>query len=106
MPVFSHLRKSEAKITVELPEQIDDIIVDEEVNVLQHEQFLARLKKAIDKLPEQRKKILEMAAYGNMSYKEIAETLDISLNTVKTQMSRAYRSLKGRTDRENNCFYS
>ncbi|TKG97043.1 RNA polymerase sigma-70 factor [Puteibacter caeruleilacunae] len=92
--VFSHLRKPEAKITLELPEEVNEIIVDEEVNVLQHEQFLARLKKAIDKLPDQRKKILEMAAYGNMSYKEIAETLDISLNTVKTQMSRAYRSLK------------
>ena len=30
----------------------------------------------------------------SMSYKEIAEQLDISVNTVKTQMKTAYKKIK------------
>ena len=48
----------------------------------------------IEKLPEQRRKILELAAFKGKTYAEIAGILDISVNTVKTQISRAYRYLR------------
>ena len=48
----------------------------------------------IEKLPYQRRKILEMAVFDSMTYTEIAEKLGISRNTVKTQIARAYRFLK------------
>ena len=72
----------------------------EEYN-LEKEETILRIGKLIDELPEQRKKILEMAAFQGKSYREIAEILDISVNTVNTQMSRAYRFLRDRLTAEN-----
>ena len=54
----------------------------------------ALLYLAVKKLPEQCRRILELAVFESLSYKEIADTLHITRNTVKTQMGRAYRSLK------------
>lgn len=54
----------------------------------------ARLYNALEKLPEQRRRILEMAVFESCSYAQIAEKLHISVNTVKTQIGRAYRFLK------------
>ncbi len=54
----------------------------------------AVLYAAIDKLPQQCRRILELAAFDSLSYDQIAEKLEISRNTVKTQMARAYRFLR------------
>ena len=54
----------------------------------------ARLYIAMEKLPEQRRRILELAVFELNSYAQIAEKLGISVNTVKTQLGRAYRFLK------------
>ena len=58
----------------------------------------ARLYNALERLPEQRKRILELAVFESCSYAQIAEKLDISINTVKTQIGRAYRFLKEELD--------
>jgi len=58
----------------------------------------ALLYTALEKLPEQRYRILEMAVFESCSYAGIAERLNISVNTVKTQMGRAYRFLKEELD--------
>jgi RNA polymerase sigma-70 factor (ECF subfamily) len=54
----------------------------------------ARLYLAVKKLPDQCRNILEMAVYESMKYQEIADKLNISRNTVKTQMGRAYKYLR------------
>jgi RNA polymerase sigma-70 factor (family 1) len=54
----------------------------------------AKLYLAVKKLPDQCRKVLELAIFESLTYKEIAEKLHISRNTVKTQMGRAYRTLK------------
>jgi len=58
----------------------------------------ARLYCALEKLPEQRRRILELAVFESFTYAQIAENLRISVNTVKTQMGRAYRFLKEELD--------
>ena len=58
----------------------------------------ARLYHAMEKLPEQRRRILEMAAFESRTYAQIADRLGISINTVKTQMGRAYQFLKEELD--------
>lgn len=58
----------------------------------------ARLYKALEKLPEQRRRILELAVFESFTYAQIAEKLQISINTVKTQIGRAYRFLKEELD--------
>ena len=63
---------------------------------LQKDETILQVYKLIEELPGQRRKILELAAFQGMTYKEIAETLHISVNTVKTQMTRAYLFLRER----------
>jgi RNA polymerase sigma-70 factor, ECF subfamily len=64
-----------------------------------HESLLARelennIAIAIDKLPAQCKKIFELSRSEGLKYSEIATTLNISVKTVETQMSRALKSLR------------
>jgi RNA polymerase sigma-70 factor, ECF subfamily len=58
------------------------------------EQIENDLNKAIDSLPNQCKKIFYLCRFQGLSYPEIAEQLDISVSTVKTQMLRAIEKLK------------
>jgi RNA polymerase sigma-70 factor (ECF subfamily) len=52
------------------------------------------LLKAIDELPDRCKKIFVMATIEKKKYTEVADMLGISVNTVKVQVSKAYRILK------------
>lgn len=69
-------------------------IPDEVQNPLKDAGILNQLYEAINKLPAQRRLILKMAAFEGKTYAQIADELQISVNTVKTQMSRAYKFLK------------
>lgn len=53
-----------------------------------------RLQELIDRLPESRRKIFISYVIYGQSYSEIAENNGVSVNTVKTQMKRAYRFLR------------
>ena len=48
----------------------------------------------IDRLPETSRMIVTLHAFGQMSHKEIARKLDISVNTSMSQFSRAKRLLE------------
>jgi RNA polymerase sigma-70 factor (ECF subfamily) len=48
----------------------------------------------INKLPEKRQQIFRLSREKGLSYKEIAETLNVSVNTVDTQIKRAIKFLK------------
>ncbi len=74
-----------------LPDLPDDEAID-------HYDIYVELHAAIQKLPEQRRKILQLAAFESLTYKEIAIRLNISVSTVKTQMVRAYQFLKEELD--------
>jgi RNA polymerase sigma-70 factor (family 1) len=91
--IIDHYRIKQLNITgVEVfPEIADESYFDEQ------KQY-ANLYKAMEKLPEQRRKILELAVFEKLTYNEIGEKLGISRNTVKTQIGRAYRFLKETLD--------
>ena len=59
---------------------------------------LKRLEKdvtaSVEKLPDRCKEIFILSRYELLSYTEISERLNISVNTVKTQISRALDSLR------------
>lgn len=91
--IIDHYRVKQE--SVELLDELPDIPNEKDFD---EQQRYAKLYKAILKLPEQRKKILELAVFDSLTYQEIADKLDISKNTVKTQISRAYRFLKESLD--------
>lgn len=94
--IYSYMRSPESR-----REDIDTIIgklenIPIEEYDLEKDETIFHVYKLIEELPEQRKKIIELAAFKGMTYKEIAKMLDISVNTVKTQMARAYLFLRDR----------
>ncbi|MFF5380068.1 RNA polymerase sigma-70 factor [Pedobacter suwonensis] len=64
-----------------------------ENNEIKHQRYI-KIVELIQKLPESRQNIFIMHAVDNMSYAEIAMKQNISINTVKTQLSRAYSALR------------
>jgi len=51
------------------------------------------VRSVIAKLPKRQKATLVMSYYQKLTYREVAEVLDCSIGTVKTQMFRALRTL-------------
>lgn len=74
------------EITIDL---IDSDVEDEDLQELK-----ILLLKAIDELPDRCKKIFVMATLEKKKYTEVADMFGISVNTVKVQVSKAYRILK------------
>ena len=67
------------------PEIIDQLISEE---------LEARLNTALNDLPPQARKIFILSRFEQLSYSEIADSLEISVNTVKTQMKRTLSKLR------------
>lgn len=53
-----------------------------------------KIESLVDKIPQARKEIFISHVVEGLSYNEIAENYNISINTVKTQMKRAYAFLR------------
>ena len=95
--IVSQARKSKHELLIgsdNLPDVPDEVTIS-------NQDYYAALYRAIQKIPGQRRKILELAAFESFTYKEIAIQLGISVNTVKTQMGRAYQFLKEELDPNN-----
>lgn len=56
-------------------------------------EFRREINQAISKLPDKRKEVILQAMAG-LTVEEIAENLNISVNTVKTQKKKAYATLR------------
>jgi len=54
----------------------------------------SKLNNALDDLPPQSRKIFLMNRFDQLSYSDIAKELNISVNTVKTQIKRALKKLR------------
>lgn len=74
----------EAQIYAEIPE----VELDEEV--------VQKIYAAIDELPEQARQIFKRCVIDGLKYKEVALEMGITVNTVNTQMKRAYKYLRQR----------
>lgn len=68
-------------------------ISDAVFDTLYTEQAEEELSTAIENLPEKCRQIFQMCRQEHLSYSEVAERLDLSTSTVKTQMSRAIDKL-------------
>lgn len=79
--------------TIGLPEitEITGIWEDEE---LAHDQLVELVRKELEKLPPRSREILECIHLKNMKYAEVAETLGISVATVKTLLVRSLKTLR------------
>lgn len=81
---------------VEITETMSDTWSDEDFATTVKEEMVRRLYEEIQKLPAQRRKIIMLSIEGK-SGKEIAELLNISINTVKASKAKAIDTLKKAT---------
>jgi len=78
-------------------QDIEDIQIEdqvEEVNVYMPDVNPDMVLKSVQELPEGYKMVLNMYVFDGFSHKEIAEELNISVNTSKTQLLKARKKLK------------
>lgn len=55
---------------------------------------IKKIKEVIEELPSQCRKVFLMSCINGLKYKEIAEELEISVNTVKSHISKAYKLIR------------
>lgn len=82
---------------VEITDKIKDLTGQDEEYILKQISFEYLEKdvtSSIDQLPPRCREIFLLSRFELLSYNEISEKLDISVNTVKTHMTRALDSLR------------
>lgn len=61
---------------------------------MEYKELESYINSIIDKLPEKCRLVFVMNRFEQLSYKEVAQKLDISVKTVENQMSKALRILR------------
>lgn len=82
---------TDLQITVVDQLSLDNLDTEQTVNLAQLNETLQR---SLQKLPTRCKQIFELSRFENMSNKEIAEKLNISVSTVENQINKALSVLK------------
>ena len=76
-------------------EEHPDRDVDGPVDTIEDKETVVRVREAIAKLPEHFRAALVLCEYEEMSYADIATTLNASVPQIKTWIHRARRQLEG-----------
>jgi len=58
------------------------------------QEIVEDIEKSINELPEKCREIFCLSRFEDMSYEDISAKLDVSINTVRTQMARALQKLR------------
>jgi RNA polymerase sigma-70 factor (ECF subfamily) len=91
--IFNQFRKN--KMIDKHVEDFDNFL--SECNIeesTEYKELHSRMDDLISKLPEQRRIIFQLSRDEGLSNKEIAQTLNISVQTVKNQISNALKSIR------------
>ena len=92
---FQHIRDRKLSVDLEIADTEESILPTPEEE-LQEKELKIAVNSAVNELPDGCRIVFTLNRYDGFSYKEIAEILDISVNTVKTQMTRAFKYLRSR----------
>lgn len=97
--VIDHFRRLKRMPTVSPNSEFDifDVIhdgkMDAEENMI-HDQIINDVQKLIEFLPDEQKEVLKLRHYSRMSFQEIAEATDVSINTALGRMRYALINLR------------
>lgn len=104
--IIDHFRKSKRIPTVENRDDFDifervPIPVESIEERIITDQIHKDVKKLIDYLPKEQREVLVMRHYGDMSFKDIAEVTNVSINTALGRMRYALINLRKLVDEKN-----
>lgn len=91
--------KKQSKYQFDAIEKVVNNLMEEEpLDFATLEAEKKKLYEQVEALPEKSKEVFKAIVLENMKYKEVAERLDISVNTVKTHYARALKQLRLKLD--------
>ena len=104
--IIDHYRKTKKMPLVTGNDDFDifDVIKNPEQNIeekIEKEQVLSDVKNLIKFLPSDQKEVLMMRLYYDMSFKEISETTNVSINTALGRMRYALINLRKMAEEKN-----
>lgn len=97
--VIDHFRKQKRNPTITSADDTDvlnliQILEESAEDRMLREQTHVDLRKMIQQLPDEQKEVLIMRHYANLSFKEIADLTDVSINTALGRMRYALSNLR------------
>jgi RNA polymerase sigma-70 factor (ECF subfamily) len=103
--IIDHYRRNQKMPTTSGKDDFDifDVIEDKSANIEDDtikDQLLSDVKKLVYKLPQDQKEVLMMRMYFDMSFKEIAERTNVSINTALGRMRYALINLRKMVDKD------
>lgn len=93
-----YLKKTAKYRFEEIENQVNKLVSDEVLDVENIAEEKKKLYDEIEALPEKSREVFKAIVLENRKYKEVAEQLDISVNTVKTHYARALKKLRSKLD--------
>ena len=104
--VIDYFRRQKKTRSIAPTDDFDifDIIPDKEDNAedeMIKSQIHSDVKRLIEELPEDQREVLEMRYYKDLSFKEISEITDVSINTALGRMRYAILNLRKLVDKHN-----
>jgi RNA polymerase sigma-70 factor, ECF subfamily len=96
-------RKTRATVSLEALEEAGPVMVETRPGA--HERLLERdlaraVRRAVDELPDEQREVVILKEYQDLTFLEIAQTLDVPVSTVKTRLYRGLGQLRLRLERE------
>lgn len=88
-----------AKLKIVYTDSVNDetnsrLLASETEGLELQEESIANIKKAMDKLSEKQREVLNLRFQIGLSYNEIAQILDISVESVRTQVYRSVKAIR------------
>ena len=104
--IIDHFRRNKRLPKFNNTDDFDifDVLSDEMLSVenqIIKNQILDDVRKLVEELPEDQKEVLLMRMYKDMSFKEIAENTDVSINTALGRMRYALINLRKLIEKHN-----
>jgi RNA polymerase sigma factor (sigma-70 family) len=91
---FDYLRKQKPEVPLDDQFEEPAEAAPSAADVLNSEIDAALLRRALDQLPVKKREILLLSRYEDMKYRDIAELLGVSLETIKSSVHRAIKDLR------------
>lgn len=89
-------RQVQEKYAEDVTRPPDDSPYTAPLSKLAYEELESRIQQAIKEMPRRRRQVFVLSRVHRLTYEEIADTLDISTNTVHTHIKRAMSTMRER----------
>jgi RNA polymerase sigma factor (sigma-70 family) len=104
--IIDHFRKSSKMRATRSTDEYDvfetlDLLEDNVEDKMVKDQIHQDIRKMIEKLPPEQKEVLMLRAYEDMSFKEISDLTNVSINTALGRMRYAILNLRKMAEKNN-----